>query len=352
MKKHNFSAGPSILPDSVIKQAAAAVLNFDNMDLSLVEVSHRSPQFDAVIKKAQKLTLELADLEGKGYEVLFLGGGASLQFLMLAFNLLPENGKAGYLDTGVWSKKAIKEADIMGESVVLASSKDKGYNYIPKGYNIPEGLAYVHITSNNTIFGTQIKDFPNVDVPLVVDMSSDIFSKKLDFSKFDLIYAGAQKNIGASGTTLVIVKKDILDKTKRTIPTMMNYQTHISKDSLFHTPAVFSIYVSMLYLQWVKDLGGVVEMEKINDKKAALLYDEIDNNPNFIGFAAKEDRSPMNVTFNLTDASKAERFNKLALEAGIHAIKGHRSVGGYRASIYNAMPIESVQVLVDVMKAL
>ena len=283
MKKHNFSAGPSILPDSVIKQAAAAVLNFDNMDLSLVEVSHRSPQFDAVIKKAQKLTLELADLEGKGYEVLFLGGGASLQFLMLAFNLLPENGKAGYLDTGVWSKKAIKEADIMGESVVLASSKDKGYNYIPKGYNIPEGLAYVHITSNNTIFGTQIKDFPNVDVPLVVDMSSDIFSKKLDFSKFDLIYAGAQKNIGASGTTLVIVKKDILDKTKRTIPTMMNYQTHISKDSLFHTPAVFSIYVSMLYLQWVKDLGGVVEMEKINDKKAALLYDEIDNNPNFIG---------------------------------------------------------------------
>ncbi len=352
MKKHNFSAGPSILPDSVIKKAAEAVLNFDNMNLSLVEVSHRSPQFDAVIKKAQKLVLELADLEGKGYEVLFLGGGASLQFLMTAFNLLPENGKAGFLDTGAWSKKAIKEANILGEAVVLASSKDKGYNYIPKGYDIPDGLAYVHVTSNNTIFGTQIKDFPNVNVPLVADMSSDIFCKKLDFSKFDLIYAGAQKNIGASGTTLVIVKKDILDKTGRTIPTMMNYQTHISKDSLFHTPAVFSIYVSMLYLQWVKDLGGVAEMEKINDRKAALLYDEIDRNPNFVGFAAKEDRSPMNVTFNLTDESKAERFNKLALDAGMHAIKGHRSVGGYRASIYNAMPYESVQALVNVMKAL
>jgi len=230
MKKHNFSAGPSILPDSVIKQAAAAVLNFDNMDLSLVEVSHRSPQFDAVIKKAQKLVLELAGLENKGYEVLFLGGGASLQFLMTAFNLLPEDGKAGYLDTGTWSTKSIKEANILGEAVVLATSKDKGYNYIPKGYAIPSDLAYVHVTSNNTIFGTQIMDFPKVNVPLVVDMSSDIFCKELDFSKFDLIYAGAQKNIGASGTTLVIVKSDILGKTGRTIPTMMNYETHIKKD--------------------------------------------------------------------------------------------------------------------------
>lgn len=351
MKKHNFSAGPSILPDSVIKQAAAAVLNFDNMDLSLVEVSHRSPQFDAVIKKAQKLVLELAGLENKGYEVLFLGGGASLQFLMTAFNLLPEDGKAGYLDTGTWSTKSIKEANILGEAVVLATSKDKGYNYIPKGYAIPSDLAYVHVTSNNTIFGTQIMDFPKVNVPLVVDMSSDIFCKELDFSKFDLIYAGAQKNIGASGTTLVIVKSDILGKTGRTIPTMMNYETHIKKDSLFHTPSVFSIYVSMLYLQWVKDLGGVAEMEKINNKKADLLYAEIDRNPNFIGFAAKEDRSIMNVTFNLTDESKKDKFEKLAQEAGIHAFKGHRSVGGYRASIYNAMPIESVQALVDVMKA-
>jgi phosphoserine aminotransferase len=352
MKKHNFSAGPSILPDSVIKQAAAAVLNFDNMDLSLVEISHRSPQFDAVIKKAQKLVLELSGLEGKGYEVLFLGGGASLQFLMTAFNLLPKNGKAGYLDTGTWSSKALKEANIMGEAVVLASSKDKGYNYIPKGYDIPEGLSYVHVTSNNTIYGTQIMDFPKVNVPLVADMSSDIFSKDIDFSQFDMIYAGAQKNIGASGTTLIIVKSDILGKTGRTIPTMMDYQTHIKKDSLFHTPSVFSIYVSMLYLQWVKDLGGVAKMEKINNAKADLLYAEIDNNPNFVGYAAKEDRSIMNVTFNLTDESKKERFDKLAQEAGIHAIKGHRSVGGYRASIYNAMPLESVQALVDVMRAL
>ncbi len=351
MKKHNFSAGPSILPDSVIKQAAAAVLNFDNMDLSLIEISHRSPQFDTVIKKAQKLVLELAGLENKGYEVLFLGGGASLQFLMTAFNLLPENGKAGYLDTGAWSSKAIKEANIMGEAVVLASSKDKGYSYIPKGYDIPSDLAYVHVTSNNTIYGTKIHDFPKVDVPLVADMSSDIFSTDIDYSQFDLIYAGAQKNIGASGTTLIIVKSDILGKTGRTIPTMMNYETHIKKDSLFHTPSVFSIYVSMLYLQWVKDLGGVAEMEKINLKKADLLYAEIDRNPYFDGFAAKEDRSIMNVTFTLNDESKKERFEKLAQEAGIHAFKGHRSVGGYRASIYNAMPIESVQALVDVMKA-
>ncbi len=352
MKKHNFSAGPSILPESVIKQAAAAVLNFDNMDLSLIEISHRSPQFDAVIKKAQKLVLELAGLENKGYEVLFLGGGASLQFLMTTFNLLPENGKAGYLDTGTWSSKAIKEANIMGEAVVLASSKDKGYNYIPKNYSIPDGLAYVHITTNNTIFGTQMNDYPKTDVPLVADMSSDIFSKEIDFSQFDLIYAGAQKNIGASGTTLIIVKSEILGKTGRNIPTMMNYQTHINKDSLFHTPAVFSIYVSMLYLQWVKDMGGVAAIEKINRKKAKLLYDEIDRNPNFVGFAAKEDRSLMNVTFNLADESKKERFDQLAKEAGIHAIKGHRSVGGYRASIYNAMPLESVQALVDVMRAL
>jgi len=352
MKKHNFSAGPSILPDSVIKQAAAAVLNFDNMDLSLIEISHRSPQFDAVIKKAQKLVLELAGLEGKGYEVLFLGGGASLQFLMTAFNLLPSNGKAGYINTGTWSNKAIKEAKIMGKVIELASSKENGFKSIPKEYAIPSDLNYVHLTSNNTIYGTQFNEFPNVSVPLVVDMSSDMFSKEIDFTKFDLIYAGAQKNIGASGTTLIIVKSNILGKTGRTIPSMLNYQTHIDKDSLFHTPAVFSIYVSMLYLEWLKDLGGVSEMEKINRQKAALLYNEIDSNPNFVGYVDTADRSIMNVTFNLTDESKATRFNQLAQEAGIHGFKGHRSVGGFRASIYNAMPLASVQVLVDVMKAL
>lgn len=352
MKKHNFSAGPSILPQSVIKDSAAAILNFADMDLSLIEISHRSPQFDAVVKKARQLALELAGLENKGYTALFLQGGASLQFLMSAYNLMPVNGKAAYIDTGAWSSKAIKEANILGEAVVVASSKDKGYNCIPKDYTIPGDAAYVHITTNNTIFGTQYNDYPEVNVPLVADMSSDIFSKTVDFSKFDLIYAGAQKNIGASGTTLVIVKEEILGKTGREIPTLLNYETHIKKDSLFHTPAVFSIYVSMKYLEWVKELGGVAAIEKINREKAALLYDEIDRNPHFKGFAAVEDRSLMNVTFNLTDESVKERFDKLAAENGIHAIKGHRSVGGYRASIYNAMPIESVQALVDVMKKL
>lgn len=352
MKKHNFSAGPSILPQSVIKDSAAAILNFADMDLSLIEVSHRSPQFDAVVKKARQLALELAGLDNKGYTALFLQGGASLQFLMSAYNLMPVNGKAAYIDTGAWSSKAIKEANILGEAVVVASSKDKGYNYIPKNYSIPQDVAYVHITTNNTIFGTQYNDYPEVNVPLVADMSSDIFSKAIDFSKFDLIYAGAQKNIGASGTTLVIVKEDILGKTGREIPTLLNYETHIKKDSLFHTPSVFSIYVSMKYLEWVQELGGVAAIEKINREKAALLYDEIDRNPYFKGFAAVEDRSLMNVTFNLTNETVKERFDKLAAENGIHAIKGHRSVGGYRASIYNAMPIESVQVLVDVMKKL
>ena len=352
MKKHNFSAGPSILPDSVIKQAAEAVLNFNNLDLSLIEISHRSADFTAVINKAKELVLDIANLSPDEYDVLFQHGGASTQFIMTAYNLLPKDGKAGFIDTGTWSSKAIKETKIFGEVAVLASSKEQGYKSIPKNVSIPSDLDYLHITSNNTIYGTQYKAYPETNMPLVADMSSDIFSKKLDFSKFDLIYAGAQKNIGASGTTLVIVKKSLIGQSGRTIPSMMNYQVQSDKGSMFNTPAVFSIYVSMLYLQWLKDLGGLEAIEKMNEAKAKLLYDEIDRNPNFVGYADKADRSLMNVTFNLTDAGKKERFDQLAKDAGIHAINGHRSVGGYRASIYNAMPIESVQVLVDVMKAL
>lgn len=351
MKKHNFSAGPCILPQEVLKKAAEAVINFNGLDLSLIEISHRSKDFVDVMENARNLVKELLNLP-KGYSVLFLQGGASLEFLMAAYNLLKIDGKAAYLDTGTWSSKAIKEAKLLGEIEVIASSKDKGYNYIPKNYKIPSNIDYLHITSNNTIYGTQLKEFPKTESLLVCDMSSDIFSRELDFSKFDLIYAGAQKNMGPAGTTLVVVKDEILGKTGRTIPSMLDYQVHIDKESMYNTPPVFPVYVSMLTLQWLKDLGGIKAIEKINEAKAAILYNEIDRNPLFKGFAAKEDRSLMNVTFNLTDDSKKDTFDKLWNAAGISGIKGHRSVGGYRASIYNAMPIESIQVLVDVMQQL
>ena len=255
MKKHNFSAGPCILPQEVLKQASEAVLNFNNLNLSLIEISHRSADFVAVMDKARDLALELLDLKDKGYSALFLQGGASLEFLMTPYNLLKENGKAAYLDTGAWSTAAIKEAKLLGDIEVIASSKDKNFSYIPKNYTVPKGVDYVHCTSNNTIYGTQFKEFPKTDALLVCDMSSDIFSRKLDFSKFDLIYAGAQKNMGPAGTTLVIVKDAILGKTGRKIPSMLDYQVHISKDSMFNTPAVFPVYVSMLTLQWLKDYG-------------------------------------------------------------------------------------------------
>jgi phosphoserine aminotransferase len=351
MKKHNFSAGPCILPQEVLKKASDAVLNFNGINLSLIEISHRSKEFVEVMENAQSLVKELLHLP-EGYEVLFLQGGASLEFLMAAYNLFKVNGKAAYMDTGAWSSKAIKEAKLFGEVDVFASSKDKVYNYIPKNYVIPENVDYVHVTSNNTIYGTQLKEFPQTDSPLVCDMSSDIFSRELDFSQFGLIYAGAQKNMGPAGTTLVIVKESILGKTGRTIPAMLDYQVHISKGSMFNTPAVFAVYVSMLTLEWLKDLGGIAGIEKINKVKADLLYREIDRNSLFKGFAAKEDRSFMNVTFNLKDESYKEAFDKLWNDAGISGVKGHRSVGGYRASIYNAMPIESIQVLVDVMQQL
>lgn len=350
MKKHNFSAGPCVLPQQVLKQASEAVLNFNDLDLSLIEISHRSKDFVDVMEEARELALELLGLQGKGYKALFLQGGASLQFLMTAYNLL-EN-KAGYLNTGTWSAKAIKEAKIFGEVLEVASSKDQNYNYIPKGYNIPQGLDYFHLTTNNTIFGTQIKDIPEVDCPLVADMSSDIFSRELDFTKFDLIYAGAQKNMGPAGATLVVIREEILGKVTREVPSMLSYDTHLGKGSMFNTPPVFAVYTSLLTLRWLKEQGGISGIEEINDKKAKLIYSEIDINPLFTGFAKVEDRSTMNATFNIVEENLKETFDTMIKEAGINGLNGHRSVGGYRASMYNALSLNSVGILVDVMSEL
>lgn len=352
MKKHNYSAGPSILPQEVFEKSAQAILDFNNSGLSILEISHRSKDFVAVMDEARALALELLGLEGKGYKALFLGGGASLEFLMAPYNLMRENGKAAYLDSGTWATAAIKEAKFFGETVIVASSKEENYNHIPKGYTIPSDADYFHCTSNNTIFGTQMKEFPATDIPVVCDMSSDIFSRVLDFSKFDIIYAGAQKNMGPAGTTLVVIKEEVLGKNGRAIPSMLDYAKHIKADSMYNTPPVFSVYASLLTLQWIKAKGGVAAVEKLNNAKAELLYGEIDRNPLFKGTAALEDRSNMNVTFLLNNAEHTETFDKMWKEAGISGLPGHRSVGGYRASIYNAMPIESVQVLVDVMQAL
>ncbi|NHM04300.1 3-phosphoserine/phosphohydroxythreonine transaminase [Flavobacterium celericrescens] len=352
MKKHNYSAGPCILPQEVFEKSAQSILDFNNSGLSILEISHRSKDFVAVMEEARALVLELLGLEGKGYQALFLSGGASLEFLMVPYNLMKVDGKAAYLDTGTWANSAIKEAKHFGETVVVASSKPENYNHIPKEYSIPTDASYFHCTSNNTIFGTQMKSFPTTNVPLVCDMSSDIFSRVLDFSKFDLIYAGAQKNMGPAGTTLVVIKEEILGKTGRTIPNMLDYQQHIAKESMYNTPPVFPIYASLLTLQWLKNLGGIAAIEKINEAKANLLYTEIDRNPLFKGTAAKEDRSNMNATFLLENEAHQEKFDAMWKAAGISGLAGHRSVGGYRASMYNALPIESVQVLVDVMQEL
>jgi phosphoserine aminotransferase len=352
MKKHNYSAGPSILPQEVFEKSAEAILNFNNSDLSILEISHRSKDFVAVMDEARALALELLGLEGKGYTALFLAGGASMEFLMAPYNLMKENGKAAYLDSGTWASAAIKEAKFFGETVIVASSKDENYNHVPKGYTVPADADYFHCTSNNTIFGTQMKEFPNLDIPVVCDMSSDIFSRVLDFSKFDIIYAGAQKNMGPAGTTLVIIKEEILGKNGRSIPSMLDYAKHIKAESMYNTPPVFPVYASLLTLKWLKNLGGIPAIEKINNAKAALLYAEIDRNPLFKGTAVIEDRSTMNATFLLNDEAHTDTFNAMLKEAGIVGLPGHRSVGGYRASMYNAMPLESVQVLVDVMTAL
>lgn len=351
MKKHNFSAGPCILPEKVLKEASKAVINFNNDNLSLIEISHRSKPFVDVMNKAKDLVRELLNVP-QDYSILFLQGGASLEFLMVPFNLMKINGNASYLNTGVWSRKAIQEAKDFGKVSIIGDSSDKNFNYIPKNYEIPNNIDYFHCTSNNTIYGTQIKKFPICKTHLVCDMSSDIFSRRIDVRKFGLIYAGAQKNMGPAGTTLVIVKNEILGKTNRKIPTMLNYQTHINGKSMFNTPPVFPIYVSMLTLKWIKEQGGVSVIEKRNIKKAKLLYSEIDRNSLFTGTALSEDRSLMNICFLLNDESKKDTFDKMCEDAGINGIKGHRSVGGYRASVYNAMPIESIKVLVDLMRTL
>tara|TARA_B100001564_G_scaffold65744_1_gene51685 strand:- start:1054 stop:2133 length:1080 start_codon:yes stop_codon:yes gene_type:complete len=349
MKRHNFSAGPCVLPQEVIDKSAQAIMGYDN-GLSLIEISHRSKAFVDVMENARALALELLGLEGMGYKALFLQGGASTQFLAVALNLLEK--RAAYLNTGTWSDKAIKEARIFDDVLEVASSKNANYNYIPKGYDIPSDHDYFHCTSNNTIFGTQIKDFPECDIPMVCDMSSDIFSRSIDFSKFGLIYAGAQKNMGPAGTTLVVIQEDILGKVSRKIPSMMDYKVHIGKGSMFNTPPVFPVYASMLNLEWLKNKGGIAAIEKENEKKAQLIYSEIDLNPLFDGFAAKADRSTMNATFTLNNDDFKETFDTMCQEAGINGLNGHRSVGGYRASMYNALNLESVQVLVEIMSEL
>ena len=347
MKKHNFSAGPSILAPEVFQKASQALLDFEGTGLSVIEISHRSPEFVRVIERARALALEIAGLDNS-YETLFLQGGASMQFLMVPYNLLET--KAAYIDTGTWANKAQKEAALFGNTEVIASSKADGYKYIPKNVTVPTDANYLHITTNNTIYGTEFHSLPQTDVPLVADMSSDIFSRPLDYKQFSLIYAGSQKNLGASGSTLVIVKKDLLGKVSRKLPSMMDYQLHIKNDSMFNTPSTFAVYVNLLVLEWIQAQGGLQALGKRNQAKADLLYGEIDRNPLVVGYANKEDRSLMNVVFNLTDESTKERFDALCKEANISGIKGHRSVGGYRASIYNALPLESVQVLVDVLK--
>jgi phosphoserine aminotransferase len=349
MKKHNFNAGPSILPQITIENTAKAILDFDGIGLSIMEISHRSKEFQAVMDEAVALFKELLSIP-EGYSVLFLGGGASLQFAMVPFNLFEK--KAAYLNTGTWASKALKEAKLFGEAVEVASSKDTNFNYIPKQYTVPADADYFHITTNNTIFGTELHTDIDSPVPLVADMSSDIFSRVIDVSKYTLIYGGAQKNLAPAGLAFVIVKNDALGKVSRPIPTMLDYRTHAKEGSMFNTPPVVPIYAALQTLRWMKELGGVPALEKINKEKAALLYDEIDRNKLFKGTAAVEDRSLMNICFVMNDEYKAleDEFGKFAAFKGMVGIKGHRSVGGFRASTYNAMPKESIIALIDVMK--
>ncbi|PWK78254.1 phosphoserine aminotransferase [Mucilaginibacter oryzae] len=347
--KHNFGAGPGILPHEVLKQASQAVIDFNGTGLSLLEISHRSKEFEAVLDEAVALVKELFSVP-EGYSVLFLQGGASTQFALAPYNLLPEGGKAAYVETGVWANKALKEAKYFGQVQVVASSKEANFTYIPKDFEIPADAAYIHITSNNTIYGTQLQEFFKSPIPVVCDMSSDIFSRVVNVADFGLIYAGAQKNMGPAGVTLVIVKDELLGKTGRNIPAMFNYQTQIEGGSMYNTPPVFAIYVSMLTLKWLKAKGGVAAIEQENTTKARVLYEEIDRNPLFRAVAAVEDRSKMNVCFVMENPELEKPFLKLAEERGIVGIKGHRSVGGFRASIYNALPISSIYVLIDVMQ--
>lgn len=350
MKKHNFSAGPSILPRTAVENAAQAVLDLNGIGLSVLEISHRTPDFEEVLDEAVALFKELLHIP-EGYSVLFLGGGASMQFCMVPFNLLER--KAGYINTGVWAKKAIKEARLFGEVEIVASSEDRNFSYIPKGFEIPADLDYLHITTNNTIFGTEYQTDPDSPVMLVADMSSDILSRPVEVSKYGLIYGGAQKNLGPAGVTFVIVRNDILGRVSRTIPTILDYRSHVEGGSMFNTPPVFPIYVVRETLRWLKSIGGVPAVQRLNEEKAALLYNEIDRNSMFVGTAAREDRSLMNACFVYSDRYKEMdifEFVNFAKERGMIGVKGHRLVGGFRASIYNAMPKESVQALVECMQ--
>ncbi|MDY5768230.1 MAG: 3-phosphoserine/phosphohydroxythreonine transaminase [Alloprevotella sp.] len=349
MKKYNFGAGPSILPQEVMKATADACVEFGDMGLSLMEISHRTKEFQAVMDEAQALFKELLDIP-EGYSVLFVGGGASLEFCMVPYNLLEK--KAAYLNTGVWAKKALKEAKLFGEVVEVASSADANYTFIPKEYEIPADADYFHITTNNTIYGTEIRKDLDSPVPLVADMSSDIFSRPVDVSKYGMIYGGAQKNLSMAGVTFVIVKDELLGHVSRPIPTMLDYRTHVEKGSMFNTPPVVPIYCALQNLKWIKAQGGVKEMARRAEERAALLYGEIDRNPLFKGTAAKEDRSLMNICFVMADEYKdlEAEFLKFAQSKGMQGVKGHRSVGGFRASCYNAMPLEGVKALVACMQ--
>lgn len=349
MKKHNFSSGPAILPPSVLQAAANACIELDNSGLSLLEISHRSDAFTAILEEATALPKELLGLDDQ-FEVLYLTGGASSQFYMVPMNLLPQDGLAAYIDTGSWSHKAIAEAQAFGQVDVIASSESSQFTFIPKKYQVPAQAGYLHITSNNTIYGTQYHRLPETEVPLVCDMSSDIFSRPIPTDRFGLIFAGAQKNLGPAGTTLVIVRKDMLNRVARHIPTMLDYRTHIKKGSAFNTPPVFPIYVSLLNLRWIKAEGGLGEMERRSREKATLLYDTIDELPVFQGTVAPEDRSLMNVTFRIEDPRLESAFLENCAAAGISGIKGHRSIGGFRASLYNAMPKSSVELLTQIMR--
>lgn len=346
---HNFNAGPSVLPQSVFKQAANAVLNFNNSGLSILEFGHRIPDFIDVMEEARKLVKELMNLDDN-HEVLFLHGGASTQFMQVPMNLLDEKETAAYTDTGVWGAKAIKEASLFGKVDVVCSSKDQNYSYIPKDFAVPNDAKYLHITTNNTIYGTQWQHIPFTSNSMVADMSSDILSRQLPFNKFDLIYAGAQKNLGAAGVNIVVVNKNILGKVKRRIPTMMDYRNHIAEQSILNTPPVFAVYVCLLTLRWLKAEGGVQEMERRNNLKAEMLYSAIDQSKIFKGTAAKDDRSKMNVCFVMDNEEQEKQFLTYTQSLGIVGIKGHRSVGGFRASLYNALESSSVEVLVNAMK--
>ncbi|MGG5576064.1 3-phosphoserine/phosphohydroxythreonine transaminase [Myroides sp. C15-4] len=345
---HNFCAGPCLLPQSVYEQASQAILDFEQTGMSILSISHRSKEFIAVLEEARSLSLELLGLQHKGYVALFLQGGASMEFLRIPYNLMQQ--KAGYINTGTWSAKAIEQAQLMGEVSIVASSEDRAYTYIPKEIHVKEPLDYMHFTSNNTIYGTQFNSIPKANAPLVCDMSSDIYSREFAYDQIDLIYAGAQKNIGPAGVSLILIKEEILGNTQRVIPHMMDYQEHINKDSLYHTANVFAVYTCLLNLRWLKQQGGVAAIERVNNQKAALLYQTIDQLDFVQGVAAVEDRSKMNVTFRFTEERMNGVFDQLCTEAHIANVQGHRSVGGYRASLYNAVTLDSVAVLVNVLE--